>query len=74
MWHAQSDRERDDFHFKKEREIKKKKAIRNKAEQVMLKSNKLKNFSGGPVAKTLFPMQGGWVWSLVRELDPACQN
>ena len=40
---------------------KKKKAIRNKAEQVMLKSNKLKNFSGGPVAKTLLPMQGPWV-------------
>ena len=52
----------------------KKKAIRNKADQVMLKSNKLKNFSGGPVAKTLFPMQGAWVWSLVRELDPTCQN
>ena len=53
---------------------KKKKAIRNKAEQVMLKSNKLKNFSGGPVAKTLLPMQRAWVQCLVRELDPTCDN
>ena len=60
--------------LKKNEKLKKKKAIRNKAEQVLLKSNKLKNFSGGPVAKTLFPMQGAWVWSLVRELDSTCQN
>ena len=29
----------------------------------------------GPVAKTLsFQMQGAWVQSLVRELDPTCHN
>lgn len=55
MWHAQSDRERDDFHLKKNEKLKKK-AFRNKAEPVMLKSNKLKNFSGSPVPKTLLPM------------------
>ena len=29
---------------------------------------------GGPVAKTLLPMQGVWVWTLIRELDPAHCN
>ena len=29
---------------------------------------------GGPVAKTLFLMQGAQVRSLVRELDPTCCN
>ena len=33
------------------------------------KSNSLKDLPGGPVAKTLFPMQGAQVWSPVRELD-----
>ena len=28
----------------------------------------------GPVAKTLLPMQGGWVQSLVGELDPIYHN
>ena len=28
------------------------------------------DFPGGPVAKTLLPMQGAWVWSLVREQLP----
>ena len=32
------------------------------------------DFLGGPVAKTAFPMQGAWVQSLVRELDPTCQK
>ena len=26
------------------------------------------------MAKTLLPVQGAWVQSLVRELDPACHN
>ena len=38
--------------LKENEKLKKKNAIRNKAEQVMLKSNKLKNFSCDPVAKT----------------------
>ena len=32
------------------------------------------DFPGGPVAKTALPMQGTWVRSLVRELDPTCHN
>ena len=32
------------------------------------------DFLGGPVAKTAPPMQGTWVQSLVRELDPTCNN
>ena len=31
-----------------------------------------RNFPGGPVVKTLFPMQGARVRSLFRELDPTC--
>ena len=27
-----------------------------------------------PVTKSMRPMQGAWVWSLVRELDPTCLN
>ena len=34
-----------------------------------------RDFPGGPVAKTLSSQcRGGWVQSLVRELDPACRN
>ena len=33
-----------------------------------------RDFPGGPVAKTLLPIQGAWVPSLVRELDPTCPN
>ena len=33
-----------------------------------------KDFHGGPVVKTVFPMQGVWVWSLVREQDPISHN
>ena len=33
------------------------------------KGNSLWDFPGGPVAKTVFPTQGAWVQSLVRELD-----
>ena len=33
-----------------------------------------RDFPGGPVAKTALPMQGTWVRSLVRELDPTCHN
>ena len=29
-----------------------------------------RDFPGGPVAKTVLPMQGVWVRSLVRDLDP----
>ena len=37
------------------------------------KSVVLRDFPGGPVAKTLeFPMLGAWAQSLVRELDPTC--
>ena len=32
------------------------------------------DFPGGPVAKTLLPMQGTQVQSLVKELDPECLN
>ena len=32
------------------------------------------DFPGGPVAKTLLPMQGAWIQSLIRELDSACHN
>ena len=33
------------------------------------------DFPGGPVAKTPpLPMQGAWVRSLLRELDPTCCN
>ena len=32
------------------------------------------DFPGGPVAKTLLPMQGAQVPSLVRELGPTCLN
>ena len=39
-----------------------------------INSRKLRDFPGGPVAKTLLAMQGPQVQSLVRELDPACQN
>ena len=30
----------------------------------------MRDFLGGPVAKTALPVQGAQVWSLVRELDP----
>ena len=32
--------------------------------------SRMKGFPGSSVAKTVFPTQGTWVWSLVRELDP----
>ena len=32
------------------------------------------DFPGGPVAKTMLPVQGTWVQSLVREVDATCQN
>ena len=35
---------------------------------------KVKEVPGGPVAKTLVPMQGAWARSLVRELDLTCRN
>ena len=34
----------------------------------------VRDFSGGPVAKTQLLMQGTWVRSLIRELDPICQT
>ena len=39
-----------------------------------LKKTQLRDFPGGPVAKTLLPMQGAWVRSPVRDLDPTCHN
>ena len=36
--------------------------------------NWFKDLPGGPVAKTLLPMQGAWIQSLARELDPLCHN
>ena len=36
--------------------------------------NKAADFLGGPVVKTVLPVQGAQVRSLVRELDPACCN
>ena len=38
------------------------------------KKGKLADFHFGPLIKTVLPMQGTWVWSLVRELDPSCRN
>ena len=35
---------------------------------------KIRSFLSGLVAKTAFPMQGTWVQSLVRELDPTCSH
>ena len=32
------------------------------------------DFPGGPVAKTVLLMQGGWVWFLLRELDSIESN
>jgi len=32
----------------------------------------LGDFPGGPVAKTLLPMQAAWIPSLIRELDLTC--
>ena len=32
--------------------------------------NKFQEFSGDPVVKTVLPLQGAWVQSLVRELNP----
>ena len=32
------------------------------------------DFPGGPGAKTLFPLHGAWIQSLVMELDPICCN
>ena len=32
------------------------------------------DFPGGPVVKTALPVQGAWVQSLVRELDPTYRN
>ena len=34
-----------------------------------LKKGISRDFPGGPVAKTVLPMQGAWVQHLVRELD-----
>ena len=34
----------------------------------------MRDFPGGPVAKTVLPKQGTRVWSLVRELDPTCHS
>ena len=39
-----------------------------------LKSEKSRDFSGGPVVKTVLLGQGAWVPSLVRELDPTCSK
>ena len=40
----------------------------------MFRKSAPRDFPGGPVVKTLLPMQGVQVSSLVRELDPACYN
>ena len=34
----------------------------------------LRDSPGGPVAKTLLPVQGALPQSTVRELDPTCSN
>ena len=34
----------------------------------------MEGFPGGPVAKTVLPMLGAWVRSLIRELDPTYRN
>ena len=38
------------------------------------KSTQLRDFPGGPVAKTALSMQGFQVRSLVRELNPTCYS
>ena len=32
------------------------------------------DFPGGPLVKSLFPVLGEWVRSLIRELDPKCHD
>ena len=32
------------------------------------------HYPGGPVAKTVLPIQGAQFWSLVKELDPTCHS
>ena len=39
-----------------------------------LKKEISRDFPGGPVTKTVLPMQGAWVPPLVREVDPTCCN
>ena len=34
----------------------------------------MRDIPGGPVAKTVLPIEGAQVQSLVRELDPTCCN
>ena len=42
---------------------------------ISFKNGQDRDFPGGMVAKTLhLPMQGAWVRSMVRELDPTCCN
>ena len=41
---------------------------------LMIKKMSFRDFPGGPVAKTVLPMQGTWVRPLVRELDPTSCN
>ena len=40
------------------------------------KKKKSQDSPGGPMAKTAYglPVQGAWVQSPVRELDPTCRN
>ena len=38
------------------------------------KGSKINKFPGGPVTKTVLPVQETWVWALVRELDRICYN
>ena len=58
-----------DFRVHRNRIFKKVRWKKKKKKKVMLR-----DFPGGPVAKTVLPMQGTRVWSLVRELDPMCHN
>ena len=41
---------------------------------VIAKTLCIEDFPGGPVADSALPVQGAWVQSLVRELDPAYHN
>ena len=43
-------------------------------EIISFKKSYVRDFPGGPVAKTVLPMLGAQVQSLVRELDPMCYN
>ena len=43
-------------------------------EEILKKKIPCRDFSGGPVVKTVLPMQEAYVPSLIRKLAPTCYN